>query len=84
MSYYAAPARAADLSGLPATFISVCEFDPLRDEGIAYARRLTAAGVRTELCYYPGTFHASIGITDATISQKMTTDQLEALHRGLH
>jgi acetyl esterase len=82
--YYAAPARAADLSGLPPTFISVCEFDPLRDEGIDYAHRLTQGGVRTQLCYYPGTFHASVGITDAAISQKMMADQLDALRRGLH
>ena len=84
VSYYAAPARAEDLSGLPPTFVSVCEFDPLRDEGITYARRLAQAGVRTQLCQYPGTFHASIGITDAAISQKMIADQLDALRRGLH
>ena len=84
VSCYAAPARAEDLSGLPPTFISVCEFDPLRDEGIAYARRLTQAGVRTQLCHYPGTFHASIGITDAAISRKMVADQLDALRRGLY
>jgi acetyl esterase len=80
---YAAPARAHDLSGLPPAFISVCEFDPLRDEGIAYAQRLLEAGVSTEVHVYPGTFHASQSITDAGISQRMRADQIDALRRNL-
>ncbi|MGH3568641.1 MAG: alpha/beta hydrolase [Pseudonocardia sp.] len=80
---HAAPGRAVDLSGLPPAFVSVCEFDPLRDEDIIYAHRLIQAGVKTELCYYPGTFHASFTISDATVSQKMIADQIDALRRGL-
>ncbi|MDX3229929.1 alpha/beta hydrolase [Streptomyces sp. ME19-01-6] len=59
---YAAPARVADLSGLPPAFVYVCEFDPLRDEGMSYAQRLVQAGVTTELHLYPGTFHGSAGL----------------------
>ena len=54
---YAAPARADDLAGLPPAYVSVAEHDPLRDEGVDYARRLVQAGVPTELHLYPGTFH---------------------------
>lgn len=61
----------------------MCEFDPLRDEGIAFARRLARAGVRAELVRYPGTFHASVGLAHAAISRRMTADQIEALRRGL-
>jgi acetyl esterase/lipase len=80
---YAAPGRATDLSGLPAAFVSACEFDPLRDEDITYAYRLIQAGIRTELRFYPGTFHTSFTFADAAVSQQMITDQIDALWRGL-
>jgi acetyl esterase len=41
----ASPLRAASLTGQPPTFIVTAGFDPLRDEGKAYADRLRAAGV---------------------------------------
>lgn len=80
---YAVPARVGDLSGLPPAHVVVCEFDPLRDEGIAYATRLLQAGVSTELHLYPGTWHGSVGI-DSAISRRMNADTLDALRRGLH
>jgi acetyl esterase len=80
---YAAPARATDLTGLPPSYVAVCEFDPLRDEGIAYAQRLVQAGVPVELHLYPGTFHGSSRIATAAVSQRMSRDSLEALHRLL-
>lgn len=83
VSPYAAPARAEDLAGLPPACVTVCQFDPLRDEGIAYALRLMAAGIPTELHHYPGTFHGSVMIADATISQTMIGQQIDALRRGL-
>lgn len=53
----AAPGRAEDLSDLPPAYVMVAECDPLRDEGIDYARRLIEAGVPAELHLFPGTFH---------------------------
>ncbi|MFI6094678.1 alpha/beta hydrolase [Lentzea sp. NPDC051213] len=83
VSPYAAPARAEDLTGLPPTFVAVCQFDPLRDEGIEYARRLSHAGVQAELRLYPGTFHGSALVESAEISRRMFADELDALRRGL-
>jgi acetyl esterase/lipase len=53
----AAPARADTLAGLPPAFIQVNGLDPLRDEGIEYARRLLADGVPVELYCAPGQHH---------------------------
>ena len=53
VSPYAAPARATDLAGLPDTYIDVGDLDIFRDEDITYARRLSDAGVPTELHCIP-------------------------------
>ncbi len=63
-----APLRAADLSGLPPTVIMTCEFDPLRDEGDAYADALTAAGVSVTHLQGRGQIHTSIGAVDMSPS----------------
>lgn len=58
VSAYAAPARATDLHGLPATYVDVGELDIFRDENIDYVRRLSDAGVPTEFHLHPGCPHA--------------------------
>jgi acetyl esterase/lipase len=80
---YAAPARAADLSGLPPAYIATAEFDPLRDEDIDYAVRLLQAGVSVELHQWPGTFHGSQAIQSAEVSQRQIADIAAALRRAL-
>jgi acetyl esterase len=82
-SPYAAPARAADLSGLPSAYIATAEFDPLRDEGITYALRLLQAGVPVELHQWPGTFHGSQAVLSAEISQRQIAELAAALRRAL-
>jgi acetyl esterase/lipase len=67
---YAAPARAGDLSGLPPTYLEVGALDLFRDEGIAFATALTAAGVPTELHVDAGAVHGFDRVApDAGISR---------------
>ena len=51
------PLRATNLVGLPAAIIHTAEFDPMRDEGNAYARKLMAAGVTVEHVCHDGMIH---------------------------
>ena len=83
VSIYAAPARASELSGLPSAYISVMQFDPLRDEGIEYAQALLAAGVSVELHLYPGTFHGSALVEYAAVSQRERAEALTVLRGAL-
>jgi acetyl esterase/lipase len=62
VSPYAAPARAADLSGLPPAFIDVGSAETFRDEAVAYASRIWQAGGVAELHVWPGGFHGFAGL----------------------
>ncbi len=82
-SPYAAPARAADLSSLPAAYIATPEFCPNRDEGIEYALRLLQAGVSVELHQWPGTFHGSLAVLSADVSRRQLAELGDVLRRAL-
>jgi acetyl esterase/lipase len=83
--HYAAPSRAEDLSGLPPMFIDVGDQDMFHDEDVAFAERLEAAGVPTELHVYPGAYHASeVFAPTAALSQQIWANRIAALQRALH
>jgi cation diffusion facilitator CzcD-associated flavoprotein CzcO/acetyl esterase/lipase len=56
------------LEGLPPAFVVTCEFDPLRDEGIAYGEALAMAGVPVEQLQAKGHFHSSFTMVDVIIT----------------
>jgi acetyl esterase len=60
----ASPLLAEDLSGLPQALVLVAGFDPLRDEGLAYADRLAGAGVAVERQLYETTFHGFFNMAE--------------------
>jgi acetyl esterase len=82
-SQYAAPSRATDLTGLPPTYITAYEFDPLRDESLEYGRRLTEAGVPTEMHLYPKVFHGCTAIVGVPVTDRIIDDLTGALIRAL-
>jgi acetyl esterase len=81
---YVFPLRAADLSGLPPALLVTAEFDPLRDEGRAYAQRLRAAGVAVEYVHLDDQLHGFLLQEAAVDRARQAVDHFaDAIRRGL-
>lgn len=76
--------RADDLSGLPPAYITTAGFDPLRDEGEAYAARMQDAGVEVTLRRHPGLIHGFANMTAVSPTARAAMLELTtALGAGL-
>ena len=72
------PLRAADLAGLPPALIFTAGLDPLRDEGQAYADKLTAAGVKTVHREFDSLIHGYVGMRGALQAAARAMDDMVA------
>lgn len=80
-----APARAADLTGLPQAYIAVAGHDPLRDDGVRYAELLSAAGVPVELHNAETLVHGYAGYDGVVPAATEAVESgLSALRSALH
>lgn len=78
------PINADSFEGLPPATVVVAGFDPLYDEGIAYAGLLADAGVKVELQDHPDMLHGFVTFTGAIPRARQALNQaIDALHRGL-
>lgn len=81
----ASPLRAEDLSGLPPTTVLTCGFDPLCEEGVAYADRLLDAGIDVEHAHYPTLSHGFLSLADSIEASDRAMDEtVTTLRSHLH
>jgi acetyl esterase len=78
---YAAPLVATNLCGVPPALVITAEYDPLCDEGEAYARRLQEAGVATTCTRYDGMIHGFFGMPTLMDKGRQAVDEAAAALR---
>jgi len=78
VSPYSAPARMADLSGLPPTYLEAGSVEVFRDEVVAFASRIWAAGGSAELHVWPGGFHGFQNVVPAAALSRTAVATREA------
>lgn len=80
---FAAPLRADDVGDLPPATVVTAGHDPLRDEGVAYADRLGAAGVPVDHLHYPAMAHGFLSLADDVAAADAAFDEVAGSVRSL-
>ncbi|WP_135853381.1 alpha/beta hydrolase [Halorussus salinus] len=80
---YASPVRAPDLADLPPATVVTCGFDPLRDEGVAYADRLAGAGVEVRHDHHPDQPHGFLSTSESVAAADAALDDIADELRSL-
>lgn len=81
---YLSPLLASDLSGLPPTYVMSAEYDPLRDDGELYVRRLQEAGVPATFSLQEGQIHISSALTKVMAAARSWREETLTVLRRAH
>jgi acetyl esterase len=73
---YVSPLRVHSMEGLPETLLVTAEFDPLREEGLAFGDRLEKAGINVELLHYQDMVHSFINMIGTVDEAKRALDEM--------
>lgn len=80
---FVSPMLAEDLKGLPPAIIVTAEYDPLRDEGEAYAKRLSDAKCLFDYTRYEGTVHEFFSLTGLTDKSKLALENVSTYLKNI-
>ncbi len=83
MEKYVAPMNHEDVSGMPQTYVEPQEIDILRDEAIAYGKKLEEAGVPVEVNVIPGSYHGVEADWKSPLTQRLLTHRVEVMQKML-
>ncbi|MFO8068821.1 MAG: alpha/beta hydrolase [Alkalibacterium sp.] len=81
---YASPMEADSFSGLPSAYVEVCEYDPLRDEGLLFAKALERAGIKVQTHCVPNAFHSFDLFAASELTKKTMKTRVEVLNQAFY
>lgn len=81
---YASPMEAESFKGLPEAYVEACEYDPMRDEGLLFAKALDDAGVKVETHCIRHAFHSFDFFVSSDLTRSIMDIRVNALNRAFY